>query len=452
MKININILLPLGIALLLVSCDQFLSKKSDQQLVTPDNLPALQALLDHTGNITANFCSAGEVSADDYYLKPEGYNYMVEDIQRMYRWEPNYVFSTETTNDWMLSYQTVYICNAILKALEDIPEIPVNKSNRDFIKGQALVHRGFHFLDAAWVWCKSYDAQTAQTDMGLPLRLDPDFNLPSVRSTVQETYDQLIGDLKASIPLLPINSINAYRASKPMAYALLARAYLSMRQYENAYTFADSCLQLRQGLVDFNTLDVAVPNSLPTLNVEVIFNGLFYNSAIYKDYGRIPQDLVNSYQSGDLRRAIYFSQDPTDGSFVFKGNFTGDYSQLCGPTVGEMLIIRSECAARLGNTASAITDLNFLLKNRWDPVAFLPISGLQGDALVQKILVERRKELLMRDLRWMDIRRLNADGAGISLSREVEGIVYHLEAGSPKFILPIPEAVIDQSGMPQNPR
>ncbi|MNT38972.1 hypothetical protein D3C71_1410060 [compost metagenome] len=60
------------------------------------------------------------------------------------------------------------------------------------------------------------------------------------------------------------------------------------------------------------------------------------------------------------------------------------------------------------------------------------------DAL-NKVLIERRKELVWRaGLRWDDIRRLNKEGANISLSRKLGNETYVLKAGSPQFAFPIP--------------
>ena len=52
----------------------------------------------------------------------------------------------------------------------------------------------------------------------------------------------------------------------------------------------------------------------------------------------------------------------------------------------------------------------------------------------------------------MDIKRLNKEGSNINLVRKLDGQVYMLTAGDLRFALPIPEDVIELSGMLQNPR
>jgi len=68
------------------------------------------------------------------------------------------------------------------------------------------------------------------------------------------------------------------------------------------------------------------------------------------------------------------------------------------------------------------------------------------------ILVERRKELAFRGLRWSDLRRLNKEGWGIMLNRNLNGVPYTLPPNSELYTLPIPPDVIQLSGIMQNPR
>ena len=59
---------------------------------------------------------------------------------------------------------------------------------------------------------------------------------------------------------------------------------------------------------------------------------------------------------------------------------------------------------------------------------------------------------MMRGLSWMDIKGLNKEGANISLTRTINNKVYTLPANDPRFVLPIPDDVIEMSGMAQNSR
>ena len=69
-------------------------------------------------------------------------------------------------------------------------------------------------------------------------------------------------------------------------------------------------------------------------------------------------------------------------------------------------------------------------------------------------LIERRKELLYRGLRWTDLRRLNKEtGRQTLLQRTIAGQSYSLPASDPRYTLLIPDNVISfNPGMHQNPR
>ncbi|MGN6803993.1 MAG: RagB/SusD family nutrient uptake outer membrane protein, partial [Ginsengibacter sp.] len=96
--------------------------------------------------------------------------------------------------------------------------------------------------------------------------------------------------------------------------------------------------------------------------------------------------------------------------------------------------------------------LNTLLGKRYKSGTYIPFTDLQGEEGLQIILKERRKELLMRGLRWIDIKRLNKEGGNIVLKREIGGQSYSLQPNANYYALPLPADVIKASGIPQNER
>lgn len=75
--------------------------------------------------------------------------------------------------------------------------------------------------------------------------LDKNINKTNLqRATVQEVYDQIKADLDEAAPNLPEKPVlNAYRASKPVGYGMLARMYLYMGDYKKALENAVISLQ-----------------------------------------------------------------------------------------------------------------------------------------------------------------------------------------------------------------
>ncbi|HSU50550.1 MAG TPA: RagB/SusD family nutrient uptake outer membrane protein, partial [Segetibacter sp.] len=123
-----------------------------------------------------------------------------------------------------------------------------------------------------------------------------------------------------------------------------------------------------------------------------------------------------------------------------------------GIATDEVYLTRAECNARAGNITAAMSDLNSLMSKRWKAGAFVPFAATNTSDALTLILQERRKETLFRGLRWLDLRRLNSEGANITLTRNLNGQLYTLAPNDPKYVLPIPPDVVSLSGMAQNER
>ena len=206
--------------------------------------------------------------------------------------------------------------------------------------------------------------------------------------------------------------------------------------------------------MDYNDDPSIIANStVPFMkfNSEVIFHAEGILNPLYNSWANIDSLLYASYDSNDLRKTLFFN-DHLNGTFGFKGNYTADVTIFDGIATDEVYLTRAECYARTGNKDAALEYLNSLLIKRWKAGTFIPVIASDAVDALDKILIERRKQLLMRDLRWMDIKRLNKEGANISLRRTVNVITYSLQPNDNKFALPLPETIIRISGMTQNPR
>jgi hypothetical protein len=337
--------------------------------------------------------------------------------------------------------------------MKDVERTPENAVVWDSIKGQALFLRANAFLRGAGIWALAYDS-SANTDLGLPLRLSSDFNLPSSRSTVAATYAQILSDVQSAIRLLPNTAIHPYRSCKPAAYGLTAKTLLAMRSYNGARSYADSCLQLYNTLIDFNTYSAAVTYPITQFNKEVIYDtyaGGIGTQPLAVTSAKVDTTLYRSYAANDLRKSLYFLAN-TDGSMRFRGSFHGTANIFDGIAVDEVYLIRAECYARASNTNLAMSDLNTVLLKRWKTGTFVPFTATSPADALGQILVERQKELILRGTRWTDIKRLNKEGAGITLKRMLNGQVFTLPPNDLRYAMPIPEDIIALTGMTQNPR
>ncbi|UZJ63246.1 RagB/SusD family nutrient uptake outer membrane protein [Sphingobacterium sp. KU25419] len=383
--------------------------------------------------------------------------------KRNYSWHSQ----GEHVTQWLRGYQVVYNANLVLSTLE---KIAPDESNYKVIKGTALFFRAFAYYHLAQLFCKPYTAATADTDMGIPLRMTPDVSELSARATVKHVYDRITADLTEALSLLPLEVQVKSRPSKAAAYGALARTYLSMEDYINAGKMADECLKLQSTLLDYNatsdspTLTTVSSNpdapSFSRFNTEVIFQAVTVYGTLSQNMAQIHPVLYDSYASNDRRKSVFFGEGNEwgvpNGLIVFRGNYDGTVNPVLfmGLATDEIYLIRAECYARAGNTLLAMEDLNTLMIKRMEPPYVNRTASSANNALVQ-ILVERRKELIFRTLRWTDLRRLNKDPQfAVTLRRDINTIGETPLAPNDlryTFLIPTKE-VINLTGMPQNPR
>jgi starch-binding outer membrane protein, SusD/RagB family len=419
------------------------------------NLENLQGLLDNEIilNTTPNI---GDLSSDNYFIRPSVENLLSQQERNLYLWAQDVFMNEGSIPDWNIPYEQVFYCNTVLEALNKIQRVSSNQTWWNGIKGTALFLRGNAFYNLAQLFMLPYDSQTAATDLGLPLRLTDDISEMLVRSTVQETYEQIISDLTAATDLLPqeVDTAHLNRPSKPAALALLSKVFLSMRMYEVAGTYADSCLMMHNKLLNYNTLAVNTLRPFLINNPEILF---YSTISPYITFGSLTQSraiidslLYRSYDSSDLRRSLFYNI--VKGEPVIKSSYSATSYLFSGVALDEIYLIKSECLARAGHLTAALENVNILLRNRYKPGTFTPLKATTTQEALQIILTERRKELPFRNIRWTDLRRLNKEGRNIRLARIIFGQQYELEPNSPRYVLPIPFDVITFTNMQQNPR
>ncbi|RZL13877.1 MAG: RagB/SusD family nutrient uptake outer membrane protein, partial [Pedobacter sp.] len=424
-------------------CEKFLDEKPDKKLIVPETMRELQQLLDGYRSMNESDAASGEISAGDNVLPDADWAASTEFYRKMYIWDSHY--STTLANDWYLPYRRVYQSNVVLEEAEKIGNTdPAYNS----VVGQALFFRSISFFTLATHFSLQYDPVNASKDMGIPLRLHTDFNEASKRSTNKETYDQVISDAKRAIRLLPVRQVIALRPSKIAAYGLLSRVYLAMNNFPLAKLYADSCLQYNPPLLNYNTHSTTAAYPFLRLNEEVIFESSMTSVSPIGLNAEVAPELYAMYEPNDLRKVLFFKFRAAN-RYNLKGSYENNIGQFNGIATDEIYLIRAECLVRAGNVAAGMDDLNTLLVKRYKTGTFIPLA-VHADAL-KTVLKERRKELLMRGVRWSDLKRLNLLGENITLTRIVNGVTYTLEPNSLKYALPIPDEIVAR-GVTQNLR
>jgi tetratricopeptide (TPR) repeat protein len=442
-------------AMLVLSCKKgdFLAENPDQSLAIPTSIKDCQALLDNdlvmNGYGNAGYPNLGLIGSDDYYVTAQQFSLYALTDQHAVVWAKQ-IYTEEEVNDWDLPYRTVLYANVAIQALDALRPAQEQQTTWNNVRGSAFFFRAYAYHQLAQIFIPVYDSSKAAADPGLPLRQGTDVNERFQRASVQQTYDQMITDLAAAIPLLPDTSLYPTRPCKAAAYGLLSRIYLSAGAYGAALRYADTCLQLRPELLDYNTLDASNPLPFTRSKPEVIFGAANFSSGPL-NIGRSLTDslLFGSYQPADLRKALFFKS----GRYFF-GRYDEEGFAFSGIATDEVYLNRAECYARAGDIASAMADLNHLLITRWESGSFTPVVAADAAEALQIILMERRKELLYRGLRWADLRRLNKQPAtAITLIRVVNGQTYTLPPNDLRYVYPIPDKVLALNPkIVQNPR
>jgi len=448
----------------LVSCKKdWLDARPNKNLVVPSTVADYQALLDNNVNASAPFNhyqpGLGEIGTTDFYIPYTNFQALYEiEEKNVYTYAHGDIYQGEPDGgDWQFSYGQILICNIVLNGLPGVVTDSSQANDQaawNNAKGIALFYRSYAFYGLAQEFAVQYDSATAATDPGIVLRLSSDVKQKSVRSSVQQSYDQIIGDLRSAVALLPVTQVSPSRPSKAAAYGMLARVYLTAGDYAKAGLYADSSLQLNSSLVDFNTLDPKATVPLVRFNTEMLYYHVlnFFDAFdIYTPNCIIDSTLYASYAANDLRKVIYFQQ--VSGYTTYKGYFYNDWGPVGGLTTDEQYLIRAECKARGGDMQGGMTDLNTLLASRWVTGTFVPYTASNADDALRQILTERRKELILRGLRWTDLRRLNKDPRfAVTLTRVLNGQTYTLPPNDPRYVFTIPDIEIQESGIQQNQR
>ena len=446
------------LVLLLTTCKKdFLDVRPDKALLVPATLADMRALLDNNLAVFNQSPALTTVADGDTYTTDAGFNaYVLDEERKSYIWAAD-IFGNVSAGDWNIPYKQIFYANVVLEGLGKISPPGAEQAEYNAVKGTALFYRAFAYYNLMQQFAPPYRAASAATDKGVPIRLTSGVGPNAVRSSVAATYEQVLTDLRNARALLPASTAFKTRPPVAGAMAMLARVYLVMGDYARAGRYADSCLQQNPALINYNTLSTTATRpfvkALPNSNDEIVF----YSIALSYGFGSSTSPTVAdpalyaSYAANDLRKVIFFRA--LAPGFKFKGNYAGIIAIFSGIATDELYFIRAECAARLGNTAAALADLNKVLITRWKTGTYVTMNAATPEDALKLILMERRKELTGRGTRWTDLRRLNDDPRfALTLSRKVLGNTYTLEPGSKRYTYPIPLDELRLNALEQNER
>lgn len=430
-------------AFALMSCGkEFLDIKRQAHQVVPVYIRDYANLLNHyTITNARNATELAFIGSDEYTVSDVRFNALSQAYQRnAYIWKED-VFEGGESMDWNWGYERILYANLALD-VEKIEPKADELAQWNYVRGAARFLRSLTFFQLSLLFAPEYQSESAATTDGIPLRLDYDVQVRVGISRLEEVYQRIIEDLETAAELLPDKVDNVYQPSKQAVYALLARVYLQKGEYAQSDKYAERALSIDDTLIDFRKLDKGLTQSFTSYGrdvAEVIYYQFNTSTIINASRLNIHPQLLDKYESNDLRKAIYFRTE-SDGRVVFKGSYSGgSQGYFSGLAIDELYLIRAECLTRMNHLEQALYWLNILLENRYDN-SFVPLVIDNREMLLARVLEEREKELCLRSIRWNDMRRLNKEKEfARTYYRQVNGTTYQLTPDSPRWVWPIPD-------------
>ena len=281
----------------------------------------------------------------------------------------------------------------------------------------------------------------------------------AARSTVAESYNQVIADLLKAAELMN-NSRGVEYASKEAAWAMLSRVYLYNENFDKSVEYANKLisggrfqLATRANYVDnfhntpkstesifiikHNVQDDRGFGSLGSMYLtdQALGWGEVYISETYKKLlDKNPEDIRNRLIKPDLDASgqIRFRNVIYPKYFITKFSYQDGVVTLTSPQylrLSEVYLNRAESNAKLGKVADAIADLN-IIRTRAGLTGnkLYSASNTTSSNIMDAVLEERRLELAFEGHRAYDLYRNNKD-----TDRSFPGL--HLLTGQTKQVI-----------------
>ncbi len=418
--------------------DAALTSSSDLDAARTGMYKALKgnsSLVDYYGQ---QFFVYGDVHAGDDYQ----YNNLGGSNRASFYYDMNYQTASEFTSStsssnvaWKSPYIVIGRANRIIAAAESgaLSDAAEAKATIDQYAAEAKVLRALAHFDLVRIYGKPY-TEDQGASLGVPLVTEVlESNAKPARSTVAEVYTQVVKDLTEAI------SSNALATETEPGYvsvwgakAILSRVYLNMGDYANALSVAEDIIKNSGAALwtrdqYFKAWDASTPNEsefLFRLNVAGStdnndLNGIgnlqqrdgYKEMVATKKFVDMltsdPKDVRNDMflpAKAEKEVAVYGTNK------VFLNKLRGQGGNLRNVTIvpiirlSEVYLTAAECAFRNNDKTKAVEYLNDLVKNRTTTVASL---ATVDNITLDRILIERRKELIGEGQRYFDALRNN---------------------------------------------
>jgi hypothetical protein len=461
MKRVICFLLLLFIVLQVSSCKKFLEEQSQTDIV-PRSASSLNELLLGKGyDVAAN--PAIRFMDDDASHGASAVYTFRKNFYYAYTWQPASMSDAKDAgaSQWINLYPCILTCNVVL---DYAPKVTGTTAEIENITGQAYLLRAFYYFKLVNFYAKPYSDKLSNpnVDPGVPLILSSGLSLEGkARNTVYEVYQQITADLTKGIEQLQRSGKNnsIYRISHIAGYLLASRVYMQMGEWQKAIDAATYVLNNKPELIDLNTWGTSDPNTKAIVEAkspECLWafgnpQDVVYQENTESDFYTLSNDLMASFEDGDLRTIIYIKNKKNNK--VPTNIYTNQTIAAQSFRTSEAVLNRAEAYAqlnKLGQTANAqlaLNDLNQLRKKRFTPGTYQDLLSTSADELLKKCYDEKRREFFGEEYhRWFDLRRHGMPSITHIFHENVsQALSYVLQDHDPGYIFQIPKSALNKN-------
>ncbi len=458
MKKNIYII---GMALsmtLLSSCGDYLDVKPVGKMI-PTEVSQFENILNNTTTLSYQFmdnnrgCSyaflGDNLQISENQMK---YNYNAtfpnQDVVAAYKYYSPMLDPKSTPMWWTYGYRAIGLFNNVV---DGVTELDASSEYAKGVIAQAKVGRAWIYMNLALMYGPMYNPNGENNTPTVPYRTSGD---PTVDNGPLATTAQVFAGVKEDLDYAcencPQTVANPSRANKATAYALRAEYYMYMRDWTNMLADSKKAWELAlenvggdAGKLIYNFADFHYDESKPATPEEgcdkefwmdllgpdndfdqtVNRENMLYRIAPYsRSSSRFypSEDWQSIFDKDhDLRWKLFALKAPG-----YEGSKSGDtwddgpqiayvradwFSNSQSLTHPLLLLMKAEAEARTGANTEALADLNTLRKYRYSN-GDEALTSLTGNALLEEILKERRREQpLVSIQRTLDLKRYAFD-------------------------------------------
>jgi hypothetical protein len=352
---------------------------------------------------------------------------------------------------WQYLYNMVMHANTIITEVAK-SSLPDSEKKEFIAQGKAL--RAFFYFQLALEYQAAYPVNpNAQAP---PLYTEPT-SIPKGMSTMKQMYEQILSDVNDAIKDLPESRLGKSYINKQVANGLKAKILMAMN---TGWPEIETAARAAYGGNVASSLDAASWNKGFTdiNNKEWIWgmdqqsdqtNYYYLAPHAFTDHKRdsytatfVNTTFVSKFSATDVRNTFENLYGAAPGHWTqfvtnkFEFSFESDVPLM---RTAEMILIETEALYHQGKTTQA-HDLLFNLQKNRDPQAVKSTNS--GSALLEEILLERRKELYGElDIEWFDAKRLQR---GITRNGN-HRVMVTLTPNDKRFLLKIPQSEIDSN-------